>query len=132
MSYAIVVQKEKFVMAKETKPLVTMEDSLERLDIRVGRVLEVQLEPSAPKKSYRLQIDFGGYGIKTSVARLTQHTPEELQGQLVLAVLNFPPRQVGNVLSEVLTLGVQIPKSTAGEATFVTLTREVKLGSKLF
>ena len=119
-------------MAKETKPIVAMEESLERLDIRVGKVIEVQLELSAPKKSYRLKIDFGGYGIKTSVARLTQHSAEELQGQLVLGILNFPPRQVGDVLSEVLTLGVQLPKVDSGEATFITTAREVKLGSKLF
>lgn len=119
-------------MAKETKPTVTMEESFDKLDIRVGRVLEVELEPSAVKKSYRLRIDFGGYGIKTSVARLTQHPPEELLGKLVFGVLNFPPRQVGDVVSEVLTLGVQMPKADSGEASFVTVTRDVKLGSKLF
>lgn len=118
-------------MAKETKPVVTMEESFDLLDIRVGRVLEVELEPSAPKASYRLRIDFGGYGIKTSVARLTQHPPEELKGQLVLAVLNFPSRQVGEVFSEVLTLGVQLPKADSGEATFITVARDVRLGSKL-
>ncbi|MDP1835543.1 MAG: tRNA-binding protein [Chlamydiales bacterium] len=118
-------------MAKETKPLVLKEESFDLLDIRVGKVLEVELEPSAPKKSYRLRIDFGGYGIKTSVARLTQHSADELLGQLVLAVLNFPPRQVGDVLSEVLTLGVQLPKVDSGEATFITTARDVRVGSKL-
>ncbi len=118
-------------MPKELKPTVAMEDSFDLLDIRVGRVLEVELEPSAPKRSYRLKIDFGGYGIKTSVARLTQHPPEELKGKLVLAVLNFPPRKVGEVISEVLTLGVQLPKVDSGEATYITIVRDVRLGSKL-
>ncbi len=118
-------------MTRETKPAVRMEDSFDKLDIRVGRVLEVELEPSVLKPSYRLKIDFGKFGTRTSVARLTQHTVEELMGQCVLAVLNFPDKQVGDITSEVLVLGVQYPKAESGDATFVSPVANVKIGSKL-
>jgi tRNA-binding protein len=66
------------------------------------------------------------------VGRFTQHAPEELKGKLVLGVLNFEPRRVGETLSEVLILGVQYPKAESGEATFITPAVEAKIGSKLF
>lgn len=109
-----------------------MGESLEKLDIRVGKVLAVDEAVGAPKKSYRLRVDFGKYGERVSVARLTQQTPEELIGLTVLAVMNFPPRQVGETLSEVLVLGVQLPKVDSGEATPITTLKNVKIGSKLF
>jgi tRNA-binding protein len=118
-------------MAKEVKPVVSKEESFDLLDIRVGKVLEAEIEPSALKRSYRLRIDFGGYGVKTSVARLTQHAPEQIVGKYVLAVLNFPSKQVGETVSECLTLGVQLPKVDSGEATFITVAADVRLGSKL-
>ena len=114
------------------KETVTMEETFDKLEIRLGRVLEVELESSSPKKAYRLKIDFGKFGIKTSVGRFTHHTPEELLGKFVFGVLNFPPRQVGDTISEVLTLGVQYPKADSGEATFITPASEAKIGSKLF
>jgi tRNA-binding protein len=119
-------------MATEIKPVVAIEDSLERLDIRLGCVLAAEAEPSAVKPSYRLRIDFGKFGQRTSVARLTRHAAAALVGRQVMAVLNFAPRQVGDVVSEVLVLGVQYPKGDSGEATFVTPAVEAKLGSKLF
>ena len=103
-------------MTRETKPTVSMEESFDLLEIRVGKVLDVELS-DAPKKSYRLKVDFGKFGIKTSVARLTQHSADEIKGQNVLGVLNFAPRQVGSTLSEVLILGVQYPKAESGEAS---------------
>ncbi|MBB6096964.1 tRNA-binding protein [Deinobacterium chartae] len=116
----------------DLKPTVTFEDTLGRLDIRLGRVLEVVPEPSAPKASYRLTVDFGKYGRRTSVGRFTRHAAEALQGKQVLGVLNFEPRPIGEVMSEVLILGVQYPGADSGEATFLTPAVEARLGSKVF
>ena len=87
--------------------MATMED-FEKLDIRLGRVVEVEDFPEARKPAYRLWIDFGEeLGVRKSSAQLTAlYTKEELEGKLVLAVVNFPPRQIGPFMSEVLTLGV--------------------------
>ena len=119
-------------MATELKPVVSMEESFDLLDIRVGKVLMVERAEQAQKLSYRLTADFGRFGIKTSVARLTQQSVEELIGKQILGVLNFEPREVGGIVSEFLCLGVQIPKADSGEATIVTPLKEVKVGSKLF
>ncbi len=116
----------------EEKPIVSKEDTFDKLEIRLGRVSSVEEELSALKKSYKLKIDFGKFGIKTSVARLTLHSREEIQGKLVFAVLNFEPKQIGNTVSEVLVLGVQYPKADSGEATFATPAVDAKIGSKLF
>ena len=109
-----------------------MEESFDLLDIRVGKVLMVERAEQAQKLSYKLTADFGRFGIKTSVARLTQQSVEELIGKQILGVLNFEPRGVGGIVSEFLCLGVQIPKADSGEATIVTPLKEVKVGSKLF
>jgi len=119
-------------MAREPKEVVPFE-VFESLDIRLGRVVSVEPEPTAVKESYKLTVDFGKFGTKTSVARLTNHRIEEIKDKLVFGVLNFEPRQVGDTLSEVLILGVQFPKAESGAAAFVTPAIEnVKLGSKLF
>ncbi len=120
-------------MAKSPlKSTVSKEEVFDLLDIRLGKVLALEIDPDSPKKAYRMRIDFGKYGIKTSVGRFTQHSPEDLQGALVLGVLNFEPRKVGETLSEVLVLGVQYPKAESGEATPLTCMAEAKLGSKVF
>lgn len=116
----------------EEKEIVSKEETFDKLEIRLGRVIAVEEAPSAPKKAYKLKIDFGKFGIKTSVGRFTQHQPEEIKGKLILAILNFAPRQIGDTLSEVLTLGVQFPKAESGEATFITPSAEAKIGGKLF
>lgn len=116
----------------EEKEIVSKEETFDKLEIRLGRVISVEEEPTAPKKVYKLKIDFGKFGIKTSVGRFTQHKPEEIKGKLVFGILNFPPRQIGDVLSEVLTLGAQYPKAESGEATFITPFAEAKIGGKLF
>lgn len=119
-------------MSAETKPVVSKEETFDRLEIRLGRVLCAEIEPSAPKRAYRLEIDFGKFGRKTSVGRFTQHAPEELVGRLVIGVLNFEPRKVGDTVSEVLVLGVQYPKAESGEATFLSPAAEAKIGGKVF
>lgn len=87
--------------------MVTVDD-FQKLDIRVGTIIEVADFPEARKPMYKLQIDFGGdVGIKQSCAQLTQnYTKEELLGKQVLGIVNFPPRKIGPEVSEVLILGV--------------------------
>jgi tRNA-binding protein len=87
--------------------VATIED-FDALDIRVGTIVDVQPFPKARKPAWKLSIDFGGdLGVKRSSAQITVHyTAEQLMGRQVVAVVNFPPRQIGPFISEVLTLGV--------------------------
>jgi tRNA-binding protein len=102
----------------------------ERVDMRVGRVLEVEPFPEARKPAYKLRIDFGPLGIRRSSAQLTVHyRPDELRGRLVIAVLNFPPRQIGPVRSEVLVLGVPDPD---GAVVLLEPRIDVPLGGRVF
>lgn len=117
---------------KEDKEIVSKEETFDKLEIRCGRVVQVEEEPQAPKKAYKMTIDFGKFGIRTSVGRFTQHPVDEIKGKLVMGILNFHPRQIGNTVSEVLILGVQYPKADSGEATFITPAAETKIGGKLF
>ncbi len=105
-------------------------DEFERVDMRVGRVLEVEEFPEARVPAWKLTIDFGPeMGTKRSSAQLRPlYTREELMGRLVLAVVNFPPRQIGTMMSEVLTLGVPSPDGTI----LVQPDRDVPLGGRLF
>jgi tRNA-binding protein len=119
-------------MTKETKAIVSFEESFGKLDIRVGRVTEVDLETETHKPTYKMVVDFGKFGKRVSYGRFTSHPIEEVKNRLVLGVLNFEPRQMGPVISEVLVLGVQYPKAESGEATFVSPAVNAKIGSKLF
>ena len=92
-------------MSVDDDGLVTFNDFV-RIDIRVGRIVEVDEFPEARRPAWKLQVDFGPeVGVKRSSAQITNYSREELQNRLVLAVVNFPPRQVGPVRSEVLVLG---------------------------
>ena len=119
-------------MSNELKPVVSKEDTFDLVDIRLGRVISVETAETAAKPSFVIRADFGRFGVKTSVARLTQHSADELTGKQILGALNFGSREIGGVISEFLTLGVQYPKADSGEATIVTPLVEAKLGSKLF
>jgi tRNA-binding protein len=103
----------------------------EKVDIRVGRVIQVDDFPEARKPAYKLLIDFGGeLGVKKSSAQATAlYTKEALVGRLVLAVVNFPPKQIGPMMSEVLTLGVP---DGSGNVILVVPEREAPLGGRLF
>lgn len=102
-----------------------------KVDIRVGQVLAVDPFPEARKPAWKLTIDFGpDIGVKRSSAQITVHySREQLLGRKVAAVVNFPPRQIGPFMSEVLTLGFP---DAAGEVVLVGVDREVPLGGRLF
>ncbi len=86
--------------------MVTFSD-FEKIDIRTGTIIEVMDFPKAKKPAYQLKIDFGELGIKLSSAQITHHyAKEELVNRQVVAVINFPPRQIANFFSECLVLGV--------------------------
>ena len=109
---------------------ITYED-FERVDIRVGTIVEAAPLEGARKPAYKLLIDFGdGIGTKKSSAQITVHyTPQELVGRQVAAVVNFPPRQIGKFMSEVLTLGFP---AADGSVVLIAPTRPVPNGGKLF
>ncbi len=104
-------------------------DAFASLDIRVGRVVDVKDFPQARKPAYRLWIDFGPMGVKTSSAQITAYYhPEDLLGRQVVAVTNFPPRQIATFLSQVLVLGVY---DQAGGVVLLKPDREVSLGDRI-
>jgi tRNA-binding protein len=102
----------------------------QRVEMRVGRVIEAEPFPEARKPAYKLRIDFGALGTRRSSAQLTAHYKvQELVGRLVVAVTNFPPRQIGPVRSEVLVLGVP---DASGEVVLLQPTEDVPLGGRVF
>lgn len=116
----------------DEKEIVSKEETFNKLEIRLGRVISVEEEPTTPKKAYKMKVDFGKFGIRTSVGRFTQHAPEEIKDKFVLGILNFSPRKIGDIVSDVLILGVQYPKADSGEATFVSPMAPAKIGGRLF
>ena len=105
-------------------------DDFLKVDIRVGRIVQVEEFPQARKPAYKLRIDFGAeLGVKNSSAQITKYySPPDLLGKLVLAVVNFPPRQIATFFSEVLTLGVMLGE---GDICLVHPDRDVPLGSAI-
>lgn len=108
--------------------MATFDDFL-KLDIRVGTIVEAKVFEKARRPAYQLVVDMGEeLGLKRSSAQITQHyTPEELVGQQVLAVVNFPPRQIANFFSEILVLGTY----SEGGVVLIAPERTVKNGDKL-
>jgi tRNA-binding protein len=111
-------------------PQIGFDDFL-KVDVRVGRIVSAEAFPEARKPAFKLTIDFGPeIGVKKSSAQITRnHRLEDLPGRLVLAVVNFPPRQIGPLMSEVLTLGVP---DADGEVTLIGPARDVPIGGRLY
>ena len=114
----------------ERSAQISFDDFL-KVDIRAGTIVEVEPFPEARKPSLKLRIDFGPHiGVKKSSAQITRHyTPEALVGRQVAAVVNFPPRQIGKFMSEVLTLG--FPDGD-GAVVLIVPDKKVPDGGKLF
>ena len=105
-------------------------DDFLKVDMRVGRITRVVDFPEARKPAWKLWLDFGPeIGEKRSSAQITNYTREELEGSLVVAVVNFPPRQIGPVKSEVLVLGVP---DEEGRVILLRPTHDVPLGGRMF
>ena len=104
-------------------------DDFMKLDIRVGTITDARVFAKARKPACQLQVDFGGeLGVKRSSAQITeQYKPEDLIGKQVLAVVNFPPRQIADFMSEVLVLGTY----SEGGVVLITPDKAVKNGDKL-
>lgn len=101
----------------------------EQVELRVGTILEVFDFPEARKPAYKLKIDFGPYGIRMSSAQITKHyTKETLTGRQIVAVVNFPKKQIGKFMSECLVTGFA---DENGDIVLTSLEREVPNGSKL-
>ncbi len=116
----------------ETKPAaqIVFDDFL-KVDIRVGTIIEARTFPEARKPAYQIVIDFGpAIGTRKSSAQITKHyTPDDLVGRQVAAVINFPPRQIGPFMSEVLTLGFPDEK---GEVVLIGPSLGVPNGGRMF
>ena len=106
-------------------------DDFEKVDIRVGKIVKLEDFPQARKPSYKLEIDFGSeIGIKKSSAQIVDlYKKEDIEGTLVLGAVNFPPKQIGPFISEVLTLGVP---DEQGRVVLVRPDKDAKIGGKLF
>lgn len=108
--------------------MITWED-FEKVDIRVGTILDVQDFPKARNPAYQLSIDFGELGIKKSSAQITKlYKQNDLVGKQVIAVVNFPPKQIANFFSECLVLGVVGPDNVI---TLLQPERETKNGLRI-
>jgi tRNA-binding protein len=109
--------------------VITYED-FEKVDVRVGRITRVEEFPEARKPAWKLYLDFGPeIGERRSSAQVTSYAREELEGRLVMAVVNFPPRQIGPFISEVLVLGVP---DEEGRVILLRPDADVPLGGRMF
>ncbi len=110
--------------------MISFDDFL-KVDVRVGEIVRAEDFPEARRPAIKLWVNFGDQiGEKKSSAQITAHyTPEELIGRRVMAVVNFPPRQIGKFMSEVLVLGVP---DEAGEVVLVVPDKKVPIGGRLY
>lgn len=109
--------------------MVTIED-FQKLDIRVGKIIDVEYIADATYTTHKLTIDFGdGIGEKISGTRLVKYSKEQLTGRLILAVINLQPRQIGKLISEALVSGVP---GQDGECVLIEPERDVELGGRLY
>jgi tRNA-binding protein len=116
-------------MAESARGPITYAD-FEKVDMRIGRIVRAEPFPEARKPAYKMLIDFGPLGIRTSSAQVTQrYQAEDLVGRLVVGVVNFPPRRIGPFSSEVLTLGVE---DGSGAVVLLVPERDVPLGGRVF
>lgn len=100
-----------------------------KVEIRVGKVIQVEKFTKARKPAYKLWIDFGDLGVKKSSAQITKlYQPEDIINQFILAVTNFPPRQIADFMSEVLVLGIVLDD---GEVALIQPDRDVPLGKRI-
>ena len=107
---------------------IAIED-FQKVDMRVGRIVAVEEFPEARNPAWKLRIDFGSeLGEKRSSAQITNYSREELEGRLIVAVVNFPPRQIGPVRSEVLVLGAS---DTEGRVILLAPDADVPLGARI-
>ncbi len=117
-------------MSDQPSETISFDDFL-KVDIRVGTIIEAEDFPEARKPAYRMKIDFGPQiGIKKTSAQITVHyTLDDLVGRQVAAVVNFPPRQIGPIMSEVLTVGFP---DADGEVVLLTVDKPVPNGGRLY
>ena len=104
-------------------------NDFEKVELRVGTILEAYEFPEARKPAYKLQVDFGEFGIKTSSAQITKHyTLSELQGRQIVGVVNFPKKQIGKFMSEFLVTGFA---DENGDIVLTAVDKKIPNGSKL-
>lgn len=120
-------------MASSLEPAAAAQTTAEeffRTDLRVGRIVRAEVFAKARTPAYKLWIDFGELGVKKSSARITaRYAADELIGRTVVAVVNFPPRQIADFMSEVLVLGVPVPDTD--EVVLLASESEVPLGARV-
>ena len=101
----------------------------EKVDIRTGKVIDIEDFPEARNPAYKMQIDFGPLGIKKTSAQITGlYNKDDLKDKTIIAVVNFPPKQIGNFMSEVLVLGAVLDKN---EVVLVQPDRDVPTGTRI-
>ncbi len=104
-------------------------DYFKKVDIRVGKIIKIEDFPNALNPAYKIWIDFGNFGVKKSSAQITKlYNKKDLINRLIIAIINFPPKQIANFISEVLILGVVVDKD---EIVLIQPDRYVPLGKRI-
>jgi tRNA-binding protein len=127
-----ICRSQKLLKYKWRRKNMTIEYSdFEKVEIRVGKIIEVEDFKEARNPSYKLKIDFGEFGIKKSAAQITEnYTKEQLRGMFVISTINFKPKQIANIMSEALIMGVNDKK---GNVTLLQPdSKNIALGSRIY